>query len=125
MSIKHSYNYSVTSDAGSVTLTGVQTETGNSEVPINQNFAAGSSAVAISGLTFISSTFMGIFLLADKNCSVTFTGPSVTIALIAGSPFIWERSTGYFANPFASATVTGATLSCTPGVVLKGKILNA
>lgn len=121
---KQTFTYGVSSDSGSTALSGSQTESGSAELTINQSFPAGSSAVAVSGLTLTYTTFMGIFLLADKNCSITFTGPGLTINLIAGTPFRWSRSEGYFTNPF-TANVTGATLTCTPGVVLKGKILNA
>lgn len=122
--ITHTLTWAVSSNTGSQSITGTQGETGNSEIPIVQSFPAGSSGATVSGVAFTTTGLQSIFLLADKSCSITFTGPGVTIPLVGGTPFVWDRSPGYFANPFSGANVTGATLTCTPGVNLKGKILN-
>jgi hypothetical protein len=122
MSIKHTITINDASDSGVATLTGSQTEVGNSEIPINQTFAAGSSAVAVSGMAFTAANLQSIYVVADKACSITFTGPAVTVALVAGTPYYWQRSPGYFAIPFGS-NVTGATLTSTPSVTLKARVL--
>lgn len=122
MSTTQTLTYSITSDNAPSPLTGRQSEVGNTETLLSQSFAAASSAAAVSGVAFATTNLQSIFLLADKDCAITFTGPGLTINLVAGVPFIWERSTGYYAIPFG-ANVTAATLTCTPAVNLKGRIL--
>lgn len=124
MSIKNTSSTSTSSSSGSKTISGSQVEVGGSEILIDQVFAAGSTnaplAVAFNYLDLQSFT-----LVSDKNLTIEFNNSTTgvpTINLIANDPFIWHKSSGYFANPF-TANVTQAFVTCSQAASLIGKIL--
>jgi len=124
--ITNTINWSVSSDSGSSPVTGSQGETGGTEIVINQQFAGAGSNVAYA-VAFPMATIQSIILVSNKNMTIlvnSTTAPILTINLVAGAPYVWDRSTGYFANPF-TADVTTFYVSNTPAATLKGKVLKA
>ena len=94
--------------------------------PATSYFAAGSSNVALT-LSFPYATLQQAFLWSDKGMTLKFnsTGsPTPTIILQPGSPFEWNSSDGYFANPF-TANVTVVYITCTPASRLQYFFMSA
>lgn len=123
MSINHTLTFSISSDTNSTPLTGSASETGNTETLINTQFPASSTNTDYP-ITFSHTTTQDIWLWSDKGMTilVNSTGsPILTIVLVPGEPYIWNKSSGV-TNPL-SADVTHFYCSCTPASKLKGKIL--
>lgn len=126
MSTKNTLNFSVSSDGGSAPITGSQQESGGTEINLNQNFAAGSTN-AVLAVAFAYADLQSIALVSNKDMTIEFNNATTgvpTINLVAGCPFVWQKSPGYFANPF-TANVTTAFVTCVAAATLKGKILVA
>lgn len=124
MAYKHTASYSVASSSGAQTVSGSQNEVGSNEINIDTVFAAGSTNVVMP-IAFNFADLQSIILVSDKNMTIKFnsSGTGVPqIDLIAGDPFIWRKSSGYFANKF-TANITTSYITCTPAASLKGKIL--
>ena len=122
MSITNTHSWTVASDNGASPLTGTQTETGATLIDTNQSYDIGTSqAIAIA---FSKTTLKSLFLLSTKNATLVFTltTGTVTINLVAGAPYVWDVSPGYFANPFGF-DVTSAALTNTVATVLKIRVL--
>jgi hypothetical protein len=104
-----------------------QSSGGVSNVPISipqTAFPAASSNVSLT-LAFPFATLQQIILLSDKGMTLKFnstSSPVPEIVLQPGSPFEWNSSDGYFANPF-TANITQVFVSCTPASRLTGFIL--
>lgn len=80
--------YSVSSTAGSVSLSGYDAETGASEIVIDQSFSANSSNVGLT-LALTAANLQSVFLLSDKGCTITTNGTStadVQTISITGTP---------------------------------------
>jgi hypothetical protein len=124
--ITHTHNWSVSSSSGVSPITGSQSETGSSENPINQQFAAGSTDEPFA-VTFTTAGLQDIFLVSNKDMTIkvnSTSSPILTIDLVAGEPFQWNVSDPNRANPF-SADVTTFYVTCTPAATLKGNLLRA
>jgi len=124
MSIKHTLNASVVSDAGGAGVSGTSEEVGGTEITINSSFAASSTNAALA-VAFNYADLQSIVITSTRNATIEFNNSTTgvpTIALIAGVPFLWRKSDGYFANPF-TANVTTSYVTCTSATTIKMKIL--
>lgn len=94
-------------------------------VPIGPSgYPAGSTNVLLT-MAFPYATLQEVFLWSDKGMTLKFnssSSPVPQIVLQPGSPFEWNSSDGYFANPF-TANVTAVYISCTPASRLQGYVL--
>ncbi len=127
MPYTHKQNFSITSTSGVTSLSGSDSETGNTELTFDVNLAA-STTNQLQAMTFTYASLQSVVLLATQNCTIktNSTGsPPTTINLIAGIPFVWNVSSGYFANPFSAANVTAFYLSCTAACRLQARILTS
>ena len=125
MSVTHRITHSLASD-GAGGLSGAQEELGATEIKIDKNYAAGTSNELLS-VAFTTAGLQSIFLLSDKNLTIETndgTTPDDTIDLVAGTPFVWSKSPGYFPNPFGT-DVTAFYVTCATAARLKGRILKA
>lgn len=123
---KDTLNFSIASDDGTPVVTGSQAEVGTQREWINKTFPASTTNSAIA-IAFNASTYQSIALVASKDMTIkvnSTSSPIKTINLVAGAPFIWQRSLGYFENPF-SADVTHFYVTCSAAATLKGKVLKA
>lgn len=124
--ITHAQSVSVSSDSSS-TLKGSIQEAGSSEINISEPLPAGTANVEYD-LAFAGNSLQSVVLLSNQNLTVlvnSTSSPALTINLVANCPYVWSKSAGYFANPFAGVTVTKFFLSCTPAATLRGKVLTA
>lgn len=123
---KDTLNFSVSSSDSTPTVSGQQTEIGSQRVTIDVDFPAGSADVDYP-VAFTAAGVQSIVLVSTKNLTIKVNStstPILTINLIAGTPYVWQRSPGYFANPF-SADVAHFYCSCSAATNLRGKILKA
>jgi hypothetical protein len=114
------------SPAGSPPVSGTRTETGDSLIRLDKSFPAASTDAAGPPCAFTTAGLQSIFLVADQDCTIetnSGSSPGNTIALKAGRPFAWNKSDGYFTNPFTT-NVTSLFVTCTPATVLKGYVLH-
>jgi hypothetical protein len=80
--------YSVSSSLGSTSLSGYDTESGNSEVNFSQSFPANSVNTSIS-LALTPGNLQSVFLLSDKGCTIRTNGlntADVQTVSISGTP---------------------------------------
>lgn len=119
---QHKLQYTATSSSGILSVTGKGYEAPTVDIgpgPAGISFPAGSTNVVFT-LALTVANLTDVFLVATQNCTIktNSTGsPSNTINLVAGIPFVWEVSAGYYACPF-TVNVTTAFLTCTPATVL-------
>ena len=121
--VTHKIASSVSSSTGSVSLSGYDSEAGNSEIVFDQTFPAGSTNVPIS-LALTAASLQAIFMVSPQGCVIktNSTGsPTNTITLQPNIPVIWGASSG-LSCPFTS-NVTIAYVTCTPAARLMMKIL--
>lgn len=103
---------SVSSTAGSVSLSGYDAESGASEIVIDQSFGANSTNVGLT-LALTAANIQSVFLLSDKGCTITTNGTGsadVQTVSITGTP------TGgtfplYFGGEIAAGIPYNATAS--------------
>ena len=123
MSITHTTSIKTSTSSGG-SVSGQYTETGATEISIDENYPAASTDTLLT-LTFAYANLQNIELVASQNMTIETnngTTPDNTIALKANNPFVWSKSGAYFANPF-TANVTAFYVTCTPAATLKGRIL--
>lgn len=80
--------FSVSSTAGSVSLSGYDAETGASEIVIDQSYGASSVNAALT-LALTAANLQSVFLLSDKGCTITTNGTGtadVQTITITGTP---------------------------------------
>lgn len=111
---------------GAGTITGSVDDVGATAITINTSVPA-STANQLLTLAFTHTTLQAIFLLSNQNLTIktnSSSSPAQTINLLAGIPYRWSLSAGYFANPITAA-VTAFYLT-TPGAAatLRGYVLN-
>lgn len=124
MPVTNTLTWNVVSDAGSASLSGSQPEVGGTEIGINQNFPIGTNTSY--SIAFSNTTLQSIFLVANKNMTIkvnSTSSPILTINLVANTPYVWDASPGYWANPFSAAVTTFFVTNTVTGT-LKGKVLN-
>ena len=115
-SVSDKLQYSVSSSTGSTSLSGYDTESGNTEININQQFPANSVNNSIS-LAFNSANLQSVFLWSDKGCTVRTNGlntAEVQQVTITGTPTGGSFGIG-FGNSVAVAAynTNAATLQTT------------
>lgn len=124
--MRHTQKLSVTLDTN-VTLSGQQTETGGTELVIDQTVAA-SQTNSLVACAFDKDTLQSVIVVADKDVLLeTNSGgsPATSINLKAGVPLMWSASAGYFTNPFTAADVTAFYLTTgTSATRFQARILN-
>lgn len=123
--ITETANLSITS-SDSQAISGSCTEVGSAEQTINQSYGSATADASLA-VAFTVAGLQSIFLVSDQDLTIktnSATTPDKTIPLVAGRPFTWRKSDGYFANPFAT-DVARFYVSCTPAAKLKGKVLVA
>jgi hypothetical protein len=121
--VTHKITSSVQSSSGSVSLTGYDSEAGNSEIIFDQTFSASTVNQSIT-LALTAADLQAVFLVSPQGCTIktNSTGsPNNTITLEPNIPVIWGASNG-LTCPF-TADVTVAYVSCTPAARLQMKIL--
>lgn len=116
-------SYSIQSDDGSSPIAGSQVEVGSAHINIATQYAPGTSA-AVTGVAFAQATYKQIYIKSSANCTLVFTCTTgtVTINVVANAPFVWQRSTGYFPNPF-SYDVTSCAITNTVALTLLLRVL--
>jgi hypothetical protein len=101
MSIQDTISYGLTGDDGQ-RLTGSGMEVGNSRVTVNQSYPAGSTNVSTTA-AFTAANVQSFLMLSSVDMTVltnSTSAPGNTINLKAGRALTWEKSPGYYANPF-------------------------
>lgn len=86
--ISHKLQTSASSNSGSVSISGYDSETGNSEVVIDQSFSASSTNVALT-LALTVADLQSVFLVSDKGLTLTTNGTGtadVQTITISGTP---------------------------------------
>lgn len=111
---------------GTGTIQGTVTDVGGTAITINTSVPASTSNQLLT-LSFAYATLQAIFLLSNQNLTIKTNSsgsPAQTINLLAGIPYEWSLSAGYFTNPII-ANVTAFYLT-TPGAAatLRGYVLN-
>lgn len=109
---------------GGPTLTGQVVDTAATLITVDLTFAAGSTNVA-AALAFVRSTTQQFYFLTDQPLTMKTNSsgsPADTFNLVAGAPFRWSRSEGYFAMPF-SADVTSIFVTCAQTTRLRVYVL--
>lgn len=84
--VTHKFSSSVSTTTGS--LSGSATESGNSELNIDENFATNSNSAALS-LAFTVANVQSLFLVADKGCTINTNNTNtadVQTVTITGTP---------------------------------------
>jgi hypothetical protein len=119
----HRISIAVSSN-GARAVQGASNEAGALDQQIDQNYPAATSGTLFT-IGFTVAALQSIILVSDQNMTIktnSNSSPANTINLIAGTPFIWQRSAGYFSNPFTT-DVTAFYVTCTPSARLQGKVL--
>lgn len=125
MSIDHTITIKTASSESS-SISSSYTETGTTEISIDQSFSASTTDSLVS-LSFTTSNIQSIELVSTQAMTIqTNSGstPDNTITLVANVPFQWSRTPGYFSNPF-TANVTAFYITCTAAARLTGRILKS
>jgi hypothetical protein len=129
--VKHKLALTITqSENGSTAGTSVSNssyEAGTTAASIDQVYSVVTDqAVAVA---WTLAGLQSIVLLSDKNMTVKINddgSPDATISLVAGVPFIWNRSGSYYAYPFgSSASVSSLYITTTAASRLQALILEA
>ncbi len=103
MSIKHTQNYSVTSDSGGAALSGSQSEIGATEIVIDESYGASLTNTLLAA-AFAVADVQSIILVSDKGLTLTTNGTGaadVQTISITGTP-----TGGTFALAFQGAITT-------------------
>lgn len=124
--MNHKITNSVITDSG-VQQSGSRYEVGTSGTVIDQTVAVGSGLALPVAWTLAG--LQSILMVCDKGCVVKINSaaaPDATITLQPGSPYLWNRSDGYYAYPFgSSSSVTNLYLTTTSAVRFQALILGA
>lgn len=114
------------STSGAQSASGSISDFGNSEATIvNQTFGANTNSGNFA-LNFNANSVQVLFFTATQNCTINTNNanaPTNSVSLVAGIPLYWERSSGYFANPFNANTNAGF-LTCTAATTLNVRTLS-
>ena len=98
MSVNHKLQYSLSSDSASLSLSGYDNESGNSEIVIGpENFAASSVNSPLT-LALTAANLQDVFLVSDKGCTITTNGtgtPDSQTVSISGTPTGGTFALGY------------------------------
>jgi hypothetical protein len=124
MSITHKQNLSVSSDSGSVALSGSQSEVGATEIVLDQQYGA-SLTDQLLACAFTAANLQSCIMVSDKGLTIetnSGSSPANTFTLKPGTPLIWSKSAAYFSNPFTS-NVTAFYITTTVAARLQVKIL--
>lgn len=120
MGIEQTQSYSLSSSEGGSSVSGRLIEVGVSEFNISESYAAGATNELLT-FTLTVANLQSIAMYADQNMTLktnSTSSPGNTINLKAGSPLLWSKSNGYFANPLTT-NVTALYVSCTEASRLK------
>ncbi len=102
MSVSHKLQYTVSSSTGSQSVSGYDTETGNSEIVIpTQQFAASTSNQSIT-LSLTAANLQSVFLVSDKGLTLKTNGTGaadVQTLSVSGTP-----TGGYIGVAFGGQT---------------------
>src|SRR4051794_27701128 len=126
MSIQNKLTFSVSSSGGGISLNGSVSETGATEINVDQNYAAASTNILTTCAWTVANT-QSLFLYSDKGCVIKTNSsgsPANTITLAPGIPLVWDTSAGYFSNPFTT-NVTSWYVTSTYASRLQAKILTS
>jgi hypothetical protein len=124
LSTTHKLTYSISSDSGGTPLSGIQSEVGATEISFDQNYGASLSGQLLA-VAFTVASVQDVFLLSDKGLTIqtnSASSPVNTINLKPGTPLVWSKSAGYYADVF-TADVTAFYITTTLAARLQGKIL--
>ncbi len=125
MAASDTININWSSTSGAQGLSGSVTDYANSEATVlNQVFGANTNAGSFVW-NFNANGVQMLVLLSSQNCTIgtnNGTSPTNTLALIAGIPYYWERSSGYWPNAFNANTNAGF-LTCTAATILNVRTL--
>lgn len=117
----HKIQLTVTSSSGVQSITGYDLEAPNSEIVLNQSFAANSNNAAFT-LSLNAAKLQDVYLLSSQNATLYMNNSNAnSITLTAGIPLVWGTSMGYGSNPF-NGVVSNAALSCNAATQLRGLI---
>ncbi len=122
-------NHGATSSTGSQPISGTYTQSGTSEITINQNFPSNTTKQQVNSVSFgapgnSSGNLQAVILLASQNMIVytnNANAPQDTIALTAGIPLEWDNSL-IFPCPFNNSVST-IFVTCNTSGLLQGSIL--
>lgn len=101
-------------------IQGTQTITSGQQIDVDEVIPAGSSGLSVA-FAFDNLKLQALVILADKD--MTAVSGLVTLTLKAGIPWVWDKASGYFSNPFgapvtAFACTTGASDTRFQGVAI-------
>lgn len=125
MSITHKQTLSISS-TNSTGLSGVDQETGNTEIVQDVSYAASQTNI-LQAIAFTVASLQSVMLVSDRGLVIktnSTSAPGNTITLQAGTPLVWGVSPGYFACPFTSS-VTAFYITTTVAARLQVKILTS
>lgn len=111
---------------GTGTLQGTVEDVGATALTINTSVPA-STANQLLTLSFSHTTLQAIFLLSNQNLTVKTNSsgsPAQIINLLAGIPYQWSLSAGYFSNPITTAVTAFYLTTPGPAATLRGYVLN-